>query len=70
MKTRFLPNYLNITLNELAYIISVFGFQIDKDVYDRLPNDIKRHFTIMQETNTSEEPKSTPENDNDQEQES
>ncbi len=50
---RFVGNLLSINVNHLAYVLNIIGVNVSPAAYEKMPEEIKKHF-LFQLVNVSE----------------
>ncbi len=44
---RFVGNHLSLTVNQLAYVLNIIGVNVPEEVYERMPDEVKKHFMLV-----------------------
>jgi hypothetical protein len=44
---RFVGNHLSINASHLAYVLNIIGVNVPSETYERMPDEIKKHFMAV-----------------------
>ena len=44
---RFVGNHLSINASHLAYVLNIIGVNVPSEIYERMPDEIKKHFMLV-----------------------
>ncbi len=44
---RFVGNHLTLNASHLAYVLNIIGVNVPPETYERMPDEIKKHFMAV-----------------------
>lgn len=44
---RFVGNHLTLNTSHLAYVLNIIGVNVPPETYERMPDEIKKHFMAV-----------------------